>query len=142
MKKTRQGQYKADAARELWEPRKAEILWLYMDQRWPMVKIGEYFGVSQTGMGKAMKRLGIKSRGQARAGKENGRYIHGKSARPYRQLIDKVKCSTCPSTTGLVIHHKNGDHFDNRLENLQVLCSPCHTSHHKTLWWATQKSSA
>lgn len=27
----------------------------------------------------------------------------------------------------LQVHHINGDHFDNRIENLQVLCSNCHS---------------
>lgn len=27
----------------------------------------------------------------------------------------------------LELHHINGNHFDNRLENLQILCLPCHS---------------
>lgn len=47
--------------------------------------------------------------------------------------IKPYKCECCgisewmnkPIT--LQVHHINGDHFDNRLENLQLLCPNCHS---------------
>jgi len=34
-------------------------------------------------------------------------------------------CENC-GEKGYLIHHKNGKHKDNRLENLQFLCQRCH----------------
>jgi hypothetical protein len=31
----------------------------------------------------------------------------------------------------LELHHINGNHYDNRLENLQILCSNCHMQVHR-----------
>jgi len=133
--KKKQGLHNTTRFEALWLPRKEETEWLYLEQKWPMSKIGSYFGYSQTGMSKVMRRLGIQPRGKGRAGKENGRYKDGSQSRQYRQMIEKDKCFACGSIKGLGIHHKNGDHFDNHLENLQVLCDSCHNSYHKKLWW-------
>lgn len=126
---------KHEAALALWLPRKEEMEYLYHDQKWSMTKIGGYFGVRGSCIMHVFRRIGIASRGKARSGKENGRYLHGKAARQYRQMIVKDKCASCGKTEGLLIHHVNGDHYDNRLDNLKILCSPCHTTHHKKLWW-------
>jgi len=40
-------------------------------------------------------------------------------------------CEYC-NKKGEVIHHKNKNHGDNRLENLQFLCQKCHMSLHNT----------
>lgn len=59
----------------------------------------------------------------------------GEARRPYRDLIEKESCESCGTTECLGIHHKNEDHYDNRPENLQVLCNSCHMSLHKTAYW-------
>ena len=141
MKTNRRGLHQAETARAVWEPRKAEIVWLYTDQRWPIARIADYYGVTQTGMGLVMRRLGIDSRGRGRRGAENGRYKDGTQSTLYRQMIEKDKCSECGETERLAIHHKNGDHVDNHLENLQVLCWPCHNRKTKTLYWKQMKES-
>lgn len=44
------------------------------------------------------------------------------------------KCESCGYDKNLDIlgiHHKNHNHFDNRLENLAVLCANCHSIQHK-----------
>lgn len=47
--------------------------------------------------------------------------------------IKENKCEICGMTTWqglelpLELHHINGNHYDNRLENLQILCPNCHT---------------
>jgi hypothetical protein len=45
----------------------------------------------------------------------------------------KAQCDICKLTTWLgneiplELHHINGDRFDNRIENLQLICPNCHT---------------
>lgn len=41
--------------------------------------------------------------------------------------IKECKCELCRYVDNLELHHINGDHYDNRLENLQVLCPNCHS---------------
>lgn len=40
--------------------------------------------------------------------------------------LKEEKCELCGYTNNLELHHINGDHYDNRLENLQILCPNCH----------------
>lgn len=46
-----------------------------------------------------------------------------------RDYIDKI-CSKCGSAKNLLVHHKNYDHGDNRLENLEIVCKSCHEKTH------------
>ena len=46
------------------------------------------------------------------------------------QNIKKNECELCHISgdeTNLELHHINGNHYDNRLENLQILCPNCHS---------------
>jgi transposase len=46
---------------------------------------------------------------------------------------DLYKCERCgyiSTTTKLGIHHKDRDRLNNSIDNLEVLCSTCHASHH------------
>ena len=36
-------------------------------------------------------------------------------------------CGICEDNLVLELHHINGNHYDNRLENLQILCPNCHS---------------
>jgi hypothetical protein len=132
-------QKRSQKAAETWNKRKAEIVWLYQSQMWSQARIAEYYGVTLAGIQKAMKRLAIPSHSHGRRGTLNGRYKDGSESTLYRLMIQKDKCAMCPATTGLVIHHRNFDHQDNHLENLQVLCLPCHSSLHKREWWRRRK---
>ena len=50
-----------------------------------------------------------------------------------KEGIKEWRCEECGITEWqgkeitLELHHKNGNHFDNRLENLQILCPNCHS---------------
>lgn len=35
-------------------------------------------------------------------------------------------CAHCDETNDLVLHHINGDHFDNAPENWRIVCRSCH----------------
>lgn len=49
-----------------------------------------------------------------------------------REGVKKYECEKCHNTTwngqpiSLELHHINGNHYDNRLENLIILCPNCH----------------
>jgi 5-methylcytosine-specific restriction endonuclease McrA len=97
-----------------------------------------------------LKQMGIDYAGQqARKGQQKGpkKYIPSsyytcKNAPPIRSSLlrsklirDGVKqdaCEICGNTfwqgvhLPLELHHKDGDHFNNELENLQILCPNCH----------------
>jgi len=137
----KRGLHKKTEADALWLPRKALLKWLYNDQQWSHSQIADYFGVSQPGIGKVMRRLGITARGNANYGVRNGRYKDGKQSRLYRQMIEKDVCEKCNAVDDLVIHHRDGDHYNNKLSNLCVLCGSCHNSYHKKLWWNKQDKS-
>ena len=47
-----------------------------------------------------------------------------------KQLFDGT-CSTCKSDKEICVHHKNGNHYDNSPENLELLCRKCHMSLHR-----------
>jgi predicted transcriptional regulator len=117
-----------------WEKLGAEIEVLYFVKGMTQRDIAAELGVSQASVSLYMKRSGIPTR-RGNLGERNGRYVDGSQSRTYRAIIDKDKCKNCGSTSRLCVHHKNDDHYDNRLENLEILCTSCHLSHHKTLYW-------
>jgi 5-methylcytosine-specific restriction endonuclease McrA len=40
-------------------------------------------------------------------------------------------CNRCGIKSNLTIHHKNHNHNDCRIENLEILCRDCHNKHHR-----------
>ena len=65
--------------------------------------------------------------------KENSTYDNNTlRKRLIKEGVKEAKCECCGNTEWngkpipLQLHHKNGDHFDNRLENLEILCPNCH----------------
>lgn len=46
--------------------------------------------------------------------------------RLFSEGLKEDKCEICGNTESAELHHINGDHCDNRLENLQILCPNCH----------------
>lgn len=63
-------------------------------------------------------------------GKEFPGYIDGLKAPAHRKIYirsgGKMECKLCGSTERIEIHHKDGDHFNNELNNLVALCRKCH----------------
>jgi len=128
-------------AMDLWLPRKAEIVEIYSMGDKSQAQMAERYGVTQQAFQKALKRLGIAPKPRGRAGAANGRYKDGTQSTAYRRMVEKRECNRCGSTEQLVVHHRDGVHTNNRPDNLEVLCSPCHTSHHKQEWWDARKAS-
>ena len=114
---------------------------MYVEGPLSQAQLADHFGVSQQGVAKALKRMGIPPKSKGRAGEQNGRYIDGTQSTIYRKMVEKTHCNRCGATDQLVVHHVDGDHTNNVVENLEVLCSPCHSSHHKQEWWGSQKGS-
>lgn len=127
---------------DLWLPRKAEIVELYANGDQSQAQMAQRYGVTLAGLQKALARLGIAPKSRGRAGAANGRFKDGTQSTAYRSMVDKTHCNRCGTTETLLIHHRDGVHTNNTPDNLEVLCSPCHTSHHKQEYWARVKASA
>jgi hypothetical protein len=127
-------------AEAIWEPRRAEILDLYVNGESSQKQMGERYGVTQSGFLMGLRRLGIPAKSRGRAGAQNGRYKDGKQSTAYRAMVQKEHCNRCGETRWLVVHHRDGTHTNNAPDNLEVLCSPCHSRHHKQEWWNSRKA--
>lgn len=70
---------------------------------------------------------------------ENGKPInaHKLKNKLIKQKVKERKCEICGRTEWndmeipIELHHINGNHFDNSLENLQILCPNCHAQLNK-----------
>lgn len=131
---------RSEQAKTAWEGRRDELCRLYYDEHKSLSEIGARFGVSGSGMRLVMKRMGLSLRSHANYGHRNGRFKDGSQSRLYRTVIEKDRCVRCGTSSDLGIHHKNDDHYDNRAENLEVLCNSCHMSLTKKKWWDAKKA--
>ena len=129
---------RATEASAIWTARRPEIMRLYLTDGWSQERIAAHYGVTQEAVRRAMIRLGIPSRGRSRKGAENGRFVHGMASTLYRKMVLKDACARCGETEKLCVHHKDDNHLNNDPKNLEVLCMPCHSSHHKTAWWRSR----
>jgi transposase len=111
---------------------------LYVDDGLSQAEVAKIIGVSQTSVKNWLRALSIPARAPANYGSKNGRYKDGTEARPYEKLVDKEHCARCGATTELLVHHKDGNHQNNEILNLEVLCSPCHSRFHKSAYWAAR----
>lgn len=91
-------------------------------------------------LGKTQPPEMVANRAAKTTGHGNGRFKDGSHARGYRSVVSKKVCEACGATDRLIIHHRNDNHFDNNKENLQVLCTGCHQSLHKTAYWAAKRA--
>jgi hypothetical protein len=123
-----------------WQTRRAEIERLYHELGLSQSAVAMKLSISQQGLSKIMRRLGIEARSRVVAGERNGNFKDGTQSRLYRKAVSKKHCAMCGSVEALGIHHTNDDHFDNRPDNLEVLCNSCHMSVTKRQWWDAKKS--
>jgi 5-methylcytosine-specific restriction endonuclease McrA len=54
----------------------------------------------------------------------------GRSKKTYTKYR-RERCEQCASTNKLTVHHADGNKKNNRPENLQTLCWPCHAKKHR-----------
>lgn len=129
--------------------RKEEIL-SWIDEELTLYEIKTRLGCKYETLRSYLKQMGINYAGQQnRKGqqkgpnkykdssyytKKNGPFIHSTKLREKLIFEGKKqnKCEICGISTWyerrvpLELHHKDGDHFNNELENLQILCPNCH----------------
>ena len=129
--------------------RKEEILQWIEEER-PKCWIAEQLQCKQETLNNYLKKMDIVYNGQQnKKGQQKGNnkyksaldYIesgqHITSSRLKEKLIrdgiKKEECELCGAREWLgkklplELHHKNGNHFDNNLNNLQILCPNCHS---------------
>lgn len=121
----------------------------------PLYNISRFMGVKQSTLVKYLRKMGMSYSGQQGwlHGKENlrcrvpvekfltdnGPYINASRLRSrlIRDGIKKEQCEKCHRTEWeggripLELHHVDKNRFNNKLENLLVLCSNCHMQIHE-----------
>lgn len=118
----------------------------------PKISICQFIGIKQDTLNLYFKKYNINYVGnQFRKGKtrleqithytdytEKGKFITSSSLRIklIKQKVKEEKCEICnldrwmDKPIPLELHHIDGNRFNNKLENLQVLCSNCHMQSH------------
>jgi len=137
-----------------------ELKRLYTQELKNQDELAELYGCSQATIHNRLIKLGIQlrskataqrmrnqdpqKRNQGRPGESNPNYKHGGyiADRIYHQLIERRSCAECGSRQQLIVHHGNGNHEDNALGNLTVLCHSCHSRLHKTTYWQDKLRAA
>ena len=129
--------------------RKDEILQWIAEER-PKCYICNELGCKQDTLNSYLKKMGIEYLGQQnKKGQKKGTndykpamyYIennlpiqsHKLKEKLIRDGIKQQKCEKCGLSEWfgvllpLELHHKNGNHFDNSLDNLEIVCPNCHS---------------
>jgi hypothetical protein len=68
-------------------------------------------------------------KGYSQAGPSNNNWTGGIGV--YRRLKKRTACERCSSKKHLLIHHKDGNRYNNELTNLECLCKRCHQIEHR-----------
>lgn len=106
---------------------------LYETEDLSVHEVGERLGFSGRTVLRWLRLTGAAIRTSGRSGTKNGRYVDGHSVVLYEKLVQRQVCAVCGAEDKLVIHHKDGVHTNNVVENLEVLCVSCHARHHRNL---------
>lgn len=65
---------------------------------------------------------------------KNPRWKGGRSAGYILKLCKNIKakdkCRICKTKQNLFYHHKDGNRMNNKPENIQIICKPCHATLH------------
>ena len=129
--------------------RKEDILQWIKEER-PKSYMCRELGCKQDTLNSYLKKMGIEYSGQqAKKGQYKGGneyipasyYIENNFSIPSHRLKEKIIrdglkrdcCEKCGISEWmgvklpLELHHKDGNHFNNQLENLEILCPNCHS---------------
>lgn len=123
-----------------------------IEKETPKIQISRMLGIKQDTLNRHLERLGINYAGnQNRTGQPHyeqrtlaseyfgtGKPIHSNILKQklINEGLKENKCERCGLSEWmgkpipLELHHKNGNHYDNNLENLEILCSNCHMQAH------------
>ena len=124
-----------------------------IENKRPKFEIARALGVKYETLNKHLKAVGIQYEGNpCRKGiphyserKPINEYLNENTNIQASKLRNKLiesglkeaKCECCGLTEWmgkkipLELHHKNMNHYDNRIENIQILCSNCHSLAHE-----------
>jgi hypothetical protein len=94
----------------------------------------------QTWTGKTQPAAMVEARSAKIRGSNHWAWKGGKERRGYRGVVEKRACERCRARLNLCLHHRDFDHYNDKPENLAVLCVSCHLSLHKTAYWAAVKA--
>jgi gamma-glutamyl phosphate reductase len=65
--------------------------------------------------------------------KYNNKKTKFKSGIALYRKAKKNKCELCDAVQFLLVHHKDKNRYNNRLNNLQTICASCHLKIHKVI---------
>jgi 5-methylcytosine-specific restriction endonuclease McrA len=109
----------------------------YVGARRSLPDLANEIGCAVPSVRQALRRAGIPTRtiaeartGTGRAPLPDDQIGHTAFRARARRLVPKGPCSLCRAEFGRDVNHRDRDPTNNALENLERLCSRCHTQQH------------